>query len=82
MIVGKFVISNTGSTPDYEGGIRVYLNAKLLGTVTPSSRDPLAYVRRHPKSKYTSHLLNILREAGATQEEIDVVLKPQENKLK
>ena len=75
MIIGRFVISNTGSTPKYEGGVRVYLNSELLGTVKPSSRDPLAYIRRHPKSKYSSHLLNILREAGATQEEITKIFE-------
>lgn len=77
MIAGRFIVSNTGSTPDYEGGIRVYLNSKLLGTVTPSARNPLQYVRNHPKSKYTSHLRNILVQAGATQEEIDVVFSQQ-----
>lgn len=76
MIVGRFVISNTGSTPKYpEGGVRVYLNAKLLATVSPSSRNPLLYIRQHPKSKYASHLLNVLREAGATQEEIAEIMQ-------
>ena len=75
MIIGRFVISNTGSTPKYEGGVRVYLNSELLGTVKPSSRSPLDYIRRHPKSKYASHLLNILQEANATQEEISKVFE-------
>lgn len=74
MIVGRFVISNTGSTPKYEGGVRVYLNSELLGVVKPSSRDPLGYIRKHPKSKYASHLRNILVGADATQEELLKVL--------
>lgn len=75
MIIGRFVISNTGSTPKYEGGVRVYLNSELLGTVKPSSRSPLDYIRRHPKSKYASHLRNILVQAGATQDELENVFK-------
>lgn len=81
MIIGRFVISNTGSTPDYEGGIRVYLNSELLGTVRPSSRNPLSYCRKHPKSKYTSHLRNILNQAGATQDELEQVFRFPLNNL-
>ena len=71
---GRFNISNTGSTPKYEGGVRVYLAGELIGTVSPSSRSPLDYIRKHPGSRYRQKFVAILQGAGATQEEIDCIL--------
>lgn len=73
-IMGRFLVSNTGSTPKYEGGVRVYLNSILLATISPSSRSPLQYIRQHKKSKYHSHLLNVLKSNDATQEEINLIM--------
>lgn len=72
---GRFNVSNTGSTPKYEGGVRVYLAGEHVGTVSPSSRSPLDYIRKHPGSRYRQKFVAILQGAGATQDEIDSILK-------
>ncbi len=74
-IYGRFMVSNTGSTPKYEGAVRVYLAGELIGEVKPSSRDPLGYIRKHKGSRYRHALTAILVNAGATQGEIDSVMK-------
>ena len=71
---GRWAISNTGSTPKYEGAVRIYLAGELVGTVSPSSRSPLDYIRKHPGSRYRQKFVAILQGAGATQEEIDSIL--------
>lgn len=71
---GRWAISNTGSTPKYEGGVRVYLAGELVGVCQPSSRNPLEYIRKHPGSRYRQKFVAILTDAGATQDEIASIL--------
>jgi hypothetical protein len=77
---GRFMVSNTGSRPKaagvgaYPGGVRVYLAGRLIGSVEPSSRDPLGYIRMHKGSRYRHALVALLTQHGATQGEIDAIL--------
>lgn len=75
MQFGRWNISNTGSTPKYEGAVRIYLAGELIGEVKPSSRSPLDYLRKHPGSRYRQKFVAILTDAGATQDEIASILK-------
>lgn len=70
------MLSNTGGVNGAESFVRVYgPDGNLIGAVSPSSRNPLLYLRKHPKSRYTHQLKQILLGAGATQEEISQILE-------
>lgn len=68
-------VSNTNSNGSNKTAVRVYKNNILVGEVFPTARNPLSYLRAHPKSKYNTALFNQLKYSGFTQEEIDFVYK-------
>lgn len=75
-----YSITNTGSSPNREGGrypaaVRVKLWGRTLATVYPPAHQPLAYVRKHPRSKYTQSLIGQLKEQGVCDETIAALLQ-------
>jgi hypothetical protein len=75
-IYGKFMVSNTGPSKGRQSIVRVYLAGRLIGSVAPSTQNPLAYCRKHRNSRYTHALMALLVDHGATQGEIDSILPP------
>lgn len=75
-----FTITNTGSSPNREGGrypaaVRVKLWGRTLAEVFPPCHQPLVYVRKHPKSKYTQSLIGQLKAQGVADETIASLLQ-------
>lgn len=81
-MLNEFVITNSGSSPNREGGrypaaVRVYRWGVLYAEVFPPCHQPLPYVRKHPKSKYTQSLIGQLVQRGVSSETIaELLAKP------
>ena len=63
-------VSNSNGSAKYKDAVRVYRHGLLVGEVFPTKRNPLAYLKAHPKSKYNVALVDQLKQSGLTDEEI------------
>jgi hypothetical protein len=67
-----FSITNTGSSPNREGGrypaaVRVYRWGVLLACVEINTHQPLKYVRERPRSRHTQSLIGQLVARGVDE---------------
>jgi hypothetical protein len=77
--IDGFSITNTGSSPDRQGGrypaaVRVYHWGKLLACVEINTHQPLKYIRERPRSRHTQSLIGQLKGQGVADETIAELL--------
>jgi len=60
----KIDVSSTNDTKLSKSYVRVYVDGVMAAEVSPPKRNPLRYMRQHPKSKYWGKVWNQLVAAG------------------
>jgi hypothetical protein len=69
-----YTVSNTNGNRRCRDAVRVYAHGVKIAEVTPTSRNPLRYVRQHPGSKYRAKLLDQLLAAAVPSDIIASIL--------
>ena len=69
-----YTVSNTNGNRRRRDAVRVYEYGVKIAEVTPTSRNPLRYVRAHPGSKYRVKLVEQLEAAQVPADIIASIL--------
>jgi hypothetical protein len=69
-----YTVSNTNGNRRYRDAVRVYAHGVKIAEVTPTSRNPLRYVRLHPASKYRVKLIEQLLAAAVPADVIASII--------
>ena len=76
MKIGVYTVNNTNGNADCRDVVRVLDRYhEIIAEVYVTSRNPLGYIRRHPKSKYSKLLLQQLTNANVPDEIILQIMR-------
>lgn len=67
-------VSSTNDSKTSKSYVRVYINGELAVEVSPPKRNPLRYMRQHPKSKYWGEVQTQLKSKGYEEDARTLVM--------
>ena len=67
-------VSSTNDSKTSKSYVKVYVDGLLAAVVSPPKRNPLRYMRQHPKSKYWGMLVAELRRGGYEEQAVTEIM--------